>query len=193
VGRFTDPRKNVRLLLEAYARFRALEPEAPRLVLAGLTGLTEEDLRFSEELGLTDHVEIRQGLSQKELAEIYRGASLFLLSSDEEGLGLVLLEAMASGVPVIATRCGGAEVSVADGENGLLTPVGDPEAFCERMRELWRDPDRRRMMGESGRRTVEARFSFPVAGKRFLEAYDQIIERPKPGIQRQPTRSLSSA
>ena len=67
-------------------------------------------------------------LGDDELVELYRGAALLALSSDEEGLGLVILEAMASGIPVVSTACGGPQTSVVDGETGFLTPVGDAAA-----------------------------------------------------------------
>src|SRR5947208_2552176 len=77
----------------------------PRLVLAGLTAPKPDDWECAVQLGIADDIQVRIGVSDDELRDLYRGASLFLLSSDEEGLGVVLLEAMASGLPVVATRC----------------------------------------------------------------------------------------
>lgn len=175
VGRFADPRKNVRLLIEAYAGLRAAEPRAPRLVLAGESGPPKDELRLARDLGVEEFLEVRLAPSREELAALYREASLFVLSSDEEGLGIVILEAMASGLPVLATRCGGPEVSVIEGENGLLVPVQDASAMTMGLLGLLSDPDRRRRMGEDGRRKAENLFSLRAAGRHFLDAYARIL------------------
>jgi glycosyltransferase involved in cell wall biosynthesis len=175
VGRLSDPRKNVRLLIEAYAALRRADPGAPRLVLAGSSGPPEEDLSLARELGVEGSIDVRIGLSRETLAALYRDASLFVLSSDEEGLGLVVLEAMASGLPILATRCGGSEISVSHGVNGLLVPVRDAAAMTAGLRELLADAPARRRMGEESRRRAEASFSTAAAGRHFLEAYASIL------------------
>lgn len=175
VGRFADPRKNVRLLLRAYAHLLQAMPDAPPLILAGDTGPSSENLRLASSLGISEKVEVRLQVSQEELAELYRNASLFVLSSDEEGLGIVNLEAMASGIPVVSTRCGGPDIAVVDGETGYLTPVGDAQALAERMRELLADPSLRQRMGEAGKIIIDERFSLEATGKACLDKYDEVV------------------
>jgi D-inositol-3-phosphate glycosyltransferase len=175
VGRFTDPRKNVRLLLDAYRQLCSTLSNPPRLVLAGRGGLTQRDWALSAEWDIGDYIDTYQDVSAEELANLYRHASMFVLPSDEEGLGIVLLEAMASGIPVVSTKCGGPETAVIDGETGYLIPIGDSYALANRMLELMDNPPLRWRMGEAGRRLAQERFSLSVAGQAYLEVYDQLL------------------
>ena len=125
VGRLNDPRKNMPLLFRAYHRLRQILPETPPLILAGKSMPDSAAWQVAQSLGITDYIETLQNVSTEDLAELYRKASLFVLSSDEEGLGIVLLEAMASAIPVVATRCGGPETVIRDSETGYLVPKGD--------------------------------------------------------------------
>jgi glycosyltransferase involved in cell wall biosynthesis len=127
------------------------------------------------ELHIADRVRLLGVLSDDELPEIYGNALFFVLSSDEEGLGIVNLEAMASGLPVVSTDCGGPATSIVDGETGFLTPVGDAGALAERMQRLLEDPTLCQRMGRAGRQVVEERFSLAAAGRVFLDAYDEIL------------------
>jgi len=177
IARFNDMRKNVRLLFSAYHILRSQVPDAPRLILAGQHGPSCDDWNVAVSLGIADHIEVREGLPVDDLAELYRNAALFVLPSNEEGLGIVLLEAMASGTPVVSTRCGGPETIIVDGETGFLTPVGDAQALAARMQQLLESPQLRRNMGAGGRQTIEARFSLVVAGRAFLDKYEEILSR----------------
>jgi D-inositol-3-phosphate glycosyltransferase len=174
VGRFGDPRKNVRLLLEAYRRLCERFPDAPRLVLVG--GQPQPaDWADAEGWGIADHIDMRVNVAPELLPSLYRQASLFVLPSNEEGLGIVLLEAMASGLPVVSTRCGGPATCVVEGETGYLTPVGDAEALAAAMERLLADAALRQQMGRAGRRLVESHFSIQAAGEPFLEVYDRLL------------------
>ncbi len=174
VGRFADHRKNVRLLFSAYHQLRQTMSAVPRLMLIGQRP-RKEDWDFALSLGIANHVEVHEDISVQRLAQLYRNASLFVLSSDEEGLGLVILEAMASGLPVVSTRCGGPETAVIEGETGYLTPVGDAAALAQAMQRLLEDPALRRRMGQAGRTVAEERFSIAAAGKVFLNRYDALL------------------
>lgn len=175
VGRFADPRKDVRTLLRAYALLRRTVPNAPKLVLAGFSMPARADWQFAGSLNITEFIEQRPVVSPRELADLYRGAGFLVLSSVEEGLGLSVMEAMASGLPVISTRCGGPETLVADGETGYLTPISDAEAMAEKMRTLLGDWDLRKRMGDRARRIAVEKFSLEQAGKVIIEEYDQLF------------------
>lgn len=174
VGRFADPRKNIRLLFKAYQQLHQHMPVVPKMVLAGQRP-THDDWNYAQSLGIIDTIEVHENVSVEELAGLYRNASLFVLASDEEGLGLVILEAMASGLPVISTRCGGPETAVVEGETGLLTPVGNADALAQAMQQLLGDPALRCQMGHAGRVVAEQRFSISAAGKVFLDRYDALL------------------
>jgi glycosyltransferase involved in cell wall biosynthesis len=175
VARFSDPRKNIRMLFRAYALLRRKSVKAPPLVLAGSHGPSDEDWGVALELGIMKWTEFRENPSIDELAKLYRGASVFALSSNEEGFGIVLTEAMASGLPVVSTRCGGPESVVDDGETGYLTPVGDYEAMAERLSELLEDLPKRTSMGKEGRRVAEERFSLEATGRAYVDVYDRLL------------------
>lgn len=177
VGRFGDSRKNVGLLFEAYRQLvnRGLDP--PRLVLAGLSGPSERDWERAGDLGIRDHIEMRADVPEDELASLYRGARLFVLSSNEEGLGLVIAEAMASGTPVVSTNCGGPSTLIEDGETGFLVPTGDAVALADRMAYMLTHPDEADAMGRAGHARVEEHFSIKAAGDRFLQVYDELMAR----------------
>jgi glycosyltransferase involved in cell wall biosynthesis len=99
------------------------------------------------------------------------------LASDEEGFGLVVVEAMASGVPVVSTRSGGPDSIVTDGKDGFLVPCGDAAAMAERMHLLANDVVLNLAMGKAARCTAEMRFDERVAGLAFLDTYDRLLER----------------
>ena len=174
VGRFADPRKDVRLLFDAYARLCRARPSAPELVLVGQPP-TAADLAYLGTLPVAGRVRVVADVGNEELARWYRGARAFLLSSEEEGLGIVILEAMASGIPVVSTDCGGPATSMIPGETGWLTPVGDAAALAEATARVLDDPAEARRMGEAGRAQVEREFALEVAGERFLRIYDRLL------------------
>lgn len=175
VGRFHDRRKNVSLLFEAYAELRNSQPYPPPLVLVGKTGPREVDWSRARQLGIRDHIEFYDSVPRSELTELYREASLLALSSSEEGLGLVILEGMASGLPVVSTATEGAREAVVDGKTGLLTPVGDAVALGEAMSRLLGDSGLLREMGRAGRIRAERRYSTEAAGRRFLATYRELL------------------
>ncbi|CAG1004315.1 phosphatidyl-myo-inositol dimannoside synthase [Anaerolineae bacterium] len=184
VGRLADPRKNVRLLLTAYHQLRQQLAGAPKLVLVGHSGLAPADQEYTAALGLTEFIEMHLDVSTEQLCTLYRKAALFVLSSDEEGLGIVILEAMACGLPVISTDCGGPATAIQPGITGLLTPVGDSAALAQAMLDLLQNPERRRSMGQAGRAVIEQHFSLEAAGKVYLDTYAELLARRAAG-QRQ--------
>lgn len=176
VGRLADPRKNCRMLLHIYHQLRQHCVQPPRLRLVGQAPAAA-DWVLAEEWGITPYIDVFPYVSSKqELAEHYRQASLFLLTSDEEGLGIVVVEAMACGLPVIATRCGGPETTVVEGDTGYLVPVGNIEAFSTRIEQMWKQPKLRQQMGKRGRNRAVAHFSLAATGRIFLSHYKDMLQ-----------------
>lgn len=153
-ARIRDRRKNVEMLIRAFARVHKTHPHA-RLVLAG----DEPDASMRallDALGVDAVTELPGHVDRRDLPAVYQRASIFALPSRQEGLGISVQEAMACGLPVVATRCGGPESLVVDGETGLLVPNGDEAAMTAALCALLDEPDRRRRMGTAGRaRCVE--------------------------------------
>ena len=175
VGRFSDPRKNTRLLFKSYHLLTNEFTHPPALVLAGFHGPSVEDLEYARKLGILEQIRFVAQPSTNELIKLYQDAALFVLSSNEEGFGIVLIEAMASGLPVVSTRCGGPEDIVIDGESGYLTPINDASSMARKMSEFLRDPSLARHAGQLGRQIVEERFSFRAAGRPYLDKYEQLL------------------
>lgn len=131
------------------------------------TGPYEAELRRrAEQVGMTAQVEFSGLVSYEEIPARLHEADLFVLPSLQEGLPLSLLEAMASGLPVVATTVGGIPGMVKDGENGLLVPAADPTALRDALVRLLTNPVLRRSLGASARRTAEA-WSWSAVWERY--------------------------
>lgn len=121
---------------------------------------------LARELGLSRHVRFLGAVSDGALTRAYRECHLFTLPSEGEGFGLVFLEAMAAGKPVVAARAGAAPEVVIDGEHGLLVGFGDIPALAGALTTLLADPTRCALMGEAARRRVADQFTFqPFVGR----------------------------
>ncbi len=176
VGRFADPRKNVALLFKAYGLLKQQSPDLPPLILAGSSPPSSNDWKQADIYGIINNIIFYQNVTLEQLVSLYQNATLFVLSSDEEGLGIVLLEAMACGVPVVATRCGGPDSVVLEGKTGFLTPIGDSAALAEKVKWLLNHPEENNRMGKAGRLWVEQHFSIEAAGKVFLDVYKRLLQ-----------------
>lgn len=174
VGRFDDARKNVSLLFEAYAHYRQHAKCPLPLVLAGRTAPDSDSWSHAERLGVRHAVTFQENVPADALPALYRDAALYAVSADEEGLGLTILEAMASGCPVVSTNCGGPSTTVVEGETGYLTPVGDADALGEAMVNVLCAPGHANAMGRAGRKRAESLFSKEATGQRFLDVYKQL-------------------
>lgn len=154
VGRLT-PIKGLRVLLEAFVEARRTRPDI-HLTLVG----DGDDRAYLEGLAapLGDAVRFTGYLSQEEVAQALADADALLLPSFAEGLPVVLMEAMASGKPVIATQVAGVSELVENGVNGWLVPAGDAESLARKIEQLADNPDERQRMGAKGRLRVQAEF-----------------------------------
>lgn len=149
-----EPRKNLGVLIDAYARLVERLPDAPRLVLAGR--ITEEVGPLLERLRhapFAGRVETPGYVAPEAREALYRRALVFVLPSHTEGFGLPAVEAMMIGVPVVAARRGALLESVGDG--GVLFEPDAPDALTEILADLVTSPERRRALGDAGRRHAE--------------------------------------
>lgn len=149
------PRKGTPELIGAFGAMRA--PGA-RLVLAG-NGDRQGARRLAHDLGLGDRVELPGWLDPASRDELLAGATIFALPSHSEGLPMALLEAMAHGLPSVATPVGAVSELVEDRVNGLLVPVGDEEALRAALQELADSVALRERLGRAARETVRERFA----------------------------------
>lgn len=149
-------RKGIQHLVDALARLPPPLRAQVRLKLCG-TGPYEHALRGQvAAAGLAEHVEFAGLVEHERLPDLYRAAHAFVMPSLQEGLPLALLEAMASGLPVVATAVGGIPEVLRDGENGLLVPPADAKALAEALARVLADDALCARLGTAARATVEA-------------------------------------
>lgn len=176
VARLADSRKDYATLFRAYAQARSAGMTST-LVVAGRGSLLAQDQAVLDELKLEDCVEIRSDLSMPELIDLLRRASLFAFSSREEGLGISIVEAMACGLPVVATATEGAKFVLDDPSVGQLVPVGDPSGLAEAMVRWMGDLALRQAASTSARKRAVEVFSIPAAEKLFIDVITSVAER----------------
>jgi glycosyltransferase involved in cell wall biosynthesis len=174
VGRFSDPRKNIGLLLSAYALLPHSARNGVRLLLAGSSEPPGSFWESVQRLDLEGSVIYFHNPDQDELVRLYQRASMLVSPSDEEGFGMVLIEAMACGIPVVATRSGGPDGIVNDGEDGFLVPLNDERAMATRIQQLVQDSDLNIAMGIRARRKVENIYSQEIAGLVFKDVWQSL-------------------
>lgn len=159
IGRFAE-KKAPHLTITAFAKVLAARPEA-KLTMVGQGKLWDRCKRLVEELGLEQAVDLCGVKRPAEIVELFHRSRAFVqhsvvtASNDHEGTPLAVLEAMATGVPVVSTRHAGIADVVAHGERGLLGAEHDVEAMANHMIELIDDPVRALAMGQAGRAYVE--------------------------------------
>jgi len=128
-----------------------------------------------EQQGLKDKVRLLGHVhSREDLRALYRQAWALILPSHHESLPGVVLESMACGTPVIATRVGGLPTFLQDGQNGLIVAPRAPDELTEAIIQLIANTALRNRLGHASRQTVEERFSWQVIGENFIQGYQTI-------------------
>jgi glycosyltransferase involved in cell wall biosynthesis len=180
VGRLVE-RKGVQVLLAA---LRHLPGDvAARAVIVG-DGPELHRLRTTAaRLGVAGQVTFAGRVPPDELRRAYRTADVFVLPAvvdsrgDTEGLGVVLLEAMHHGVPVVGSDLGGITDIVEHERSGLLVPAGDPEALAQAVARLAREPTLARRLAEAGYERATRDFGWPRIVSRWMEVYDGVVKK----------------
>ncbi|MFD1342727.1 glycosyltransferase family 4 protein [Litorisediminicola beolgyonensis] len=156
VGRLAGV-KGVPLLVDAVRRLASDHPDVQLDLIGDGPDRAALEAKVTN-AGLSDRIRFLGYRNQEAVADALVETDLFVLPSFAEGVPVVLMEAMAAGVPVVTTRIAGVPELVEDGETGLLVPAGNPEALTSAIATLITDPDRRRRMGAAGQRKVRAEF-----------------------------------
>jgi glycosyltransferase involved in cell wall biosynthesis len=165
VGRLVE-QKAPEILIQAFATTARAQPRA-RLALVGNGPLERPTRELASRLGIFDKI---IWLGERDARGVLAGFDLFALSSRKEGLPYVVLEAMAAGLPVVATTSAGSEILVIPGVNGAVVPPDDAPAFARALIELTTDPIKMARCGQASRVRV-ARFSIDAMVDRTLETY----------------------
>ncbi|NLF30906.1 MAG: glycosyltransferase family 4 protein, partial [Planctomycetes bacterium] len=196
VGRLT-PEKGVHVLIEAFRRLASRWPEAKLDIVGGggptvtefLQGMRDEQhlaplaefyrhrdypdwlRQLADTPQLRERVRFLGPLPQETLADVYRQATLLAHPPLAEPFGMVVAEAMAAGLPVVATRVGGLAEVVQDGSTGLLVPPADPKALAKAIGELLADPDTARRFAAAGRLYAQKHFNWDHVTNQMREVY----------------------
>ncbi|MFI9237582.1 glycosyltransferase [Streptomyces sp. NPDC053079] len=188
VGRLV-PRKGVDLALQALRRI----PDAELVVAGGppADGLAKDPeamrlLSLARRLRVADRLVLLGCVPHEDMPALLRSADMVLCTPVYEPFGIVPLEAMACGIPVVATDVGGHRDTVADGESGLLVPPGLPGPLAEAVRALLESPGRLRSYGRAGRARALARYTWDRVADGVEDVYDRVAApRPVPsGVPR---------
>jgi glycosyltransferase involved in cell wall biosynthesis len=171
------PMKGLHPLLEAVAKVRTERPV--ELVVIGKPREGSRTPALIERLGLGGAVTFVTGVSDERIVELYAEAEVAVVPSLYEGFSLPAVEAMACGVPLVATT-GGAipEVVGPDGGAGVLVPPNDPGALAAGLVGLLDDPERRARLGGEGRRRAVTRFSWEACARGTASEYERIVAAP---------------
>ena len=175
VGRTGDRKKGILYLLQALKLLKGDDVDLKLTIVDKLTPGDSFALKLVEKYGLGDMVTFTGRLTTEELVSQYSAAEVAITSSVYEGFGLPAAEAMACEVPVIATRAGALPEVVKEGETGILVPPKNPHALATAIKRLLEDESMRRRMGVEGRKRMERHFSWPEAGRKMLQVYEEVL------------------
>jgi len=184
--------KNQTDLVRAFVRTLRAHPalvERLRLVIVGEGPLRTEAQALLAQAGVAEYAWLPG--ARDDVPEIMRGLDCFVLPSLAEGISNTILEAMASGLPVVATDVGGNRELIDRGRTGEIVPAGDIEAMAERIAAYAADPPAARAAGLAGRALVERQFSMPTMCARYLAVYDDQL-RAQSGRHRPPFTTSES-
>jgi glycosyltransferase involved in cell wall biosynthesis len=187
VGRLVE-RKGVEVAVRALACVRrGLDA---RLTVIG-SGSREPEIRAAiSEAGIGEFVDMPGHVRASELVEAYAAADVFVLPAivdakgDTEGLGVVLLEALRAGVPVVASEAGGIRDIVRDGETGWLVPPGDSTALARAVLEVARNPAEAALRVGRGQALIAKSFALPRIVDRLEECYAEAVALRRPAATR---------
>lgn len=169
------PVKGLNRLLQSVATLLKGRGEI-RLEIAGSGPLRGELERLAVELGIASSVTFLGW--RQDIGRAMSGWDVYVQTSLDEGIGVSVLEAMAAGLPVVATDVGGTSELVVHGETGLLVPASNPGRLAEVLEALLRDEPARQRMGEAGRRRAYERFGAKQMAERISALYSTLLARP---------------
>jgi len=185
VGRI-QPLKGIDVLMKALAQVKQQEPKLlDNVCVSIIGGAPQPDAEIEQaeferletlrvELGIGDMITFLGAKDQDKLVHYYSAAEMVVMPSHYESFGMVALEAMACGTPIIASDVGGLSFSIEDGFNGYLVPGKDPQALAEKIRMLLKYPILREQFGEQARTWV-TRYSWVDIAGELLEVFEDTV------------------
>jgi sugar transferase (PEP-CTERM/EpsH1 system associated) len=180
VGRM-EPVKDQTTLVRAFLYLVKSNPdmrERLRLLMVGAGTLLAESQRLIRKAGVESLVWLTG--ERDDIPEVMRSFDLFVLPSIAEGISNTILEAMASGLPVIATNVGGNSELVVEGQTGMLVPASDPVAMAAAIQSYLTNPAKLERHGRAGRKRAEEQFSIEAMVNGYLDVYDAVLQKRRP-------------
>ena len=189
VGRF-DPRKGIETLVRAIGQSKLRGKEKLKLIIGGGSrpgqsdGIERDRIEgIVAELGMNDFTIFPGRLGDDMLPAYYAAADVCVVPSHYEPFGLVAIEAMASGTPVVASDVGGLQFTVVPEETGLLAAPKDEADFADAIDRILSNPDWRDQLGKGARARVESKFSWDGVAHQLSDLYTQLIEEPAEALE----------
>jgi len=175
------PRKGVETLIRAaYIIVNNLKRRDALFLFVGNLSIDKEFAdkvkEYVSNRNLESNVKFTGFVSHKDLRVLYTACDIFVLPSFEEGFGMVLTEAMASGKPLIGTNVGGIPMQIVDDWNGFLIQPGNEKQLAEKTKYMMDNPADREKMGRNGRKLAEKKFDWSKIAENYLKVYDEICE-----------------
>ena len=167
-----DPLNLVHAFIELSRRDH-VEPERLRLIMIGDGALRREALNLLEAAGLVQRAWLPG--ARDDVEDMLRCMDIFVLPSRAEGISNTVLEAMASALPVVATRVGGNSELITEGSTGILVPAADPVTLADAIEKYLDDPILRRRHGQAGRERVEQVFSMDEMVDKYVQVYGGVL------------------
>lgn len=168
----------ISMLINAFAMFLERVPEGLQktvsLQIYGKGDQLEELVQLVKKRGLEEHVIFGGYISNSEVPNALHKTDIFVLGSERESFGVSAVEAMACGLPVIATDVSGFREVIEDNVTGFIVPVNDAKAMAEKMLELYYDKTLRERMGRRGRQRVEKLYSWDACVKKMVQIYTNL-------------------
>lgn len=170
VGRLVEIKRHD-ILIESFSRLKPNKHVKLLIVGEGPCRQSMEDLIIKKRM--PDNIKILG--FREDVPELLKMSDCFVLSSRSEGLSYSIIEAMASGLPLIVTNVGGNHELVIDEENGYLIPFDEPDAFTEKLQILIDDKEKRKQFGERSRMIVQKKFSIDSMMQEYIKIYTEIV------------------
>jgi glycosyltransferase involved in cell wall biosynthesis len=148
-----------------------------KFVICGTGPLLQKLKEQTNCIGLADQIIFLGRVDRKKLIQVYQNATIHVVPSIYEGLPTVLLEAMACGLPIVATDIGGNRDLISSNVNGLLVPSRSPKEMAKAITLLWGDEFLRKKIGKNARETIMHRYTWELIADNFVNLYESLIQK----------------
>lgn len=176
VGRFAQG-KGIDVLLKAIPIILKEEPETTTFLIGPDYGEKSSLIELAKKLKVDKKVIFTENFSRPDLVSAYKNATVFVLPSRYEVFGMVLIEAMMGGIPVVATNYSAIPYVIEDGKTGFLFPLDDHKALAKSVIKLLKDEDLRKKMGEAGKEEVKQKYTWEKNIDKLEKIYEDLLVR----------------